>query len=145
MKKFNPAQNGFTLLELMIVVAVIGILASIAMPAYTNYIKKGKAAEATSNLADLRIKAEQFFQDNRTYAGMNCTPADQKYFTYACTAADGSGATGDADGYLITASGVVAEGMANFSYDVNQNNVKRSQYDNGTAVTGCWAMKKAGC
>ncbi|MGJ8619302.1 MAG: type IV pilin protein [Methylophilaceae bacterium] len=145
MKKFNPAQNGFTLLELMIVVAVIGILASIAMPAYTNYIKKGKAAEATSNLADLRIKAEQFFQDNRTYAGMNCAPADLKYFTYTCTAADGSGATGDANGYLITATGVAAEGMANFSYTVNQANVKTSQYDNGTAVTGCWATKKAGC
>lgn len=138
-------QKGFTLIELMIVVAVIGILASIGMPAYNNYIKKGKAAEATSNLADLRIKAEQYFQDNRTYAGMNCTPADQKYFTYTCTAADKSGATGDANGYLITATGVVAEGMANFSYTVNQANVKTSQFDGGTAATGCWATKKAGC
>lgn len=145
MKILKGKQKGFTLMELMIVVAVIGILASIAMPAYNNYIKKGKAAEATSNLADLRIKAEQFFQDNRTYAGINCAPADQKYFTYTCNAADGSGATGDADGYLITATGVVAEGMANFSYTVNQVNTKTSQYDNGTAVTGCWAMKKAGC
>lgn len=144
MKKFNPTQKGFTLLELMIVVAVIGILASIAMPAYTGYIKKGKAAEATSNLADLRIKAEQYFQDNRTYAGMNCAPADQKYFTYACTDSSGAG-TPDADGYLITATGVAAEGMANFSYTVNQANAKTSKYDNGTAVTGCWAMKKAGC
>jgi type IV pilus assembly protein PilE len=145
MNKLNLKHNGFTLIELMIVVAVIGILASIAMPAYTNYIKKGKAVEATSNLADLRIKAEQFFQDNRTYAGINCIPADAKYFTYACTAADGSGATGNANGYLITATGVAAEGMTGFSYTVNQANVKTSQYDGGATVTGCWATKKAGC
>jgi type IV pilus assembly protein PilE len=145
MKKLNLKQKGFTLIELMIVVAVIGILASIAMPAYTNYIKKGKAAEGTSNLADLRIKAEQFFQDNRTYAGINCTPAESKYFTYSCTAADGSGATGNASGYLIKATGKAAEGMTGFYYTVNQANAKTSQYDGGTAVTGCWATKKAGC
>ncbi len=144
MKKFNPTQKGFTLLELMIVVAVIGILASIASPAYTNYVKKGKVAEATSNLADLRIKAEQYFQDNRTYAGMNCTPAEQKYFTYACYDSSGSG-TPDASGYLLRASGVAAEGMANFSYTVNQANAKTSQYDGGAVANGCWATKKTGC
>ena len=115
------------------------------MPGYTNYIKKGKAAEGPSNLADLRIKAEQYFQDNRTYAGINCVPQGAKYFTYACTAADGTGASGDANGYLITATGVVAEGMTGFLYTVNQANAKTSQYDGGTAVTGCWANKKAGC
>ncbi|HAF00275.1 MAG TPA: pilus assembly protein PilE, partial [Methylophilaceae bacterium] len=64
-RKIN--QKGFTLLELMIVVAIVGILASIAIPAYQDYVKKGKAAEAPGALADLRVKMEQCFQDNRDY------------------------------------------------------------------------------
>lgn len=144
MNRLTTRQQGFTLLELMIVVAVIGILASIALPAYTGYIQKGKAAEATSNLADLRIKAEQYFQDNRTYVGVNCTPVEAKYFDYTCTDNSGSGSP-DAAGYLLTATGVPAEGMTDFSYTVNEANVKTSQYDGGTTVTGCWATKKAGC
>lgn len=144
MQILKAHQKGFTLIELMIVIAVIGIIASIALPSYTGYIKKGKAVEATSNLADLRIKAEQYFQDNRTYVGINCAPTEAKYFTYACTAADGSGSP-DATGYLFTATGVAAEGMTGFSFTVNEANTKTSQYDGGSTVTGCWATKKAGC
>ena len=87
-KKLNStnigfSQKGFTLIELMIVVVVIGILSAIAMPAYTDYVKRGKAAEATATLADMRIKMEQFFQDNRTYIGGACAPTSTvKYFTY---------------------------------------------------------------
>jgi len=144
MKMLKATQKGFTLLELMIVVAVIGILASIALPGYTDYIKKGKAAEATSNLADLKIKAEQFFQDSRTYNGVNCAPVETKYFNYACTKTDGTGSP-DASGYRFTATGISAQGMSGFSFSVNEANAKTSQYDGGTAVTGCWATKKAGC
>ena len=144
MKILKTPQKGFTLLELMIVVAVIGILASIALPGYNDYIKKGKAAEGPSNLADLRIKMEQCFQDNRDYTNAACdafcAPASgAKYFTYSCTPAR------TALTYTIAAAGVPAEGMTGFSYTVNQANAKTSQYDGGTAVTGCWANKKAGC
>ena len=145
MNMFKATQKGFTLIELMIVIAIIGIIASIALPSYGDYVTKGKVAEATSNLADLRIKAEQFFQDNRTYAGINCTPAGAKFFTYTCTAADGSGATGDANGYLISATGVAAEGMTDFLYTVNQANAKTSKYEGSATFTGCWANKKGGC
>lgn len=137
-------QKGFTLIELMIVIAVIGIIASIALPAYTGYIKKGKAAEATSNLADLRIKMEQCFQDTRDYTNAACAalcaPASgAKYFTYSCSPAS------TATTYTLSAAGVAAEGMTGFSYTINEANTKTSQYDGGTAVTGCWATKKAGC
>ncbi|MGH8742788.1 MAG: type IV pilin protein, partial [Burkholderiales bacterium] len=60
-------QNGFTLIELMTVVAVLAILAVIAVPAYNDYVTRGKIPEATSNLADLRVKMEQWYQDNRNY------------------------------------------------------------------------------
>jgi type IV pilus assembly protein PilE len=127
-------ERGFTLLELMIVVAVIGILASIAFPSYIDYVKRGKAAEATSNLADLRVKMEQFYQDNRTYVGGVCTPASgAKYFTYSCTVQT-------ATTYTISADPASGQGMTGFSFTVNESNAKTSIYD-GTAGN-CWLTKK---
>ena len=51
----------------MIVVAVIAILAVVAIPAYGDYVIRGKLVDATTQLSDGRIKMEQFFQDNRAY------------------------------------------------------------------------------
>ena len=87
----HGTQRGFTLIELMIVVTVLGILAMIAYPSYSDYIKRGKIAEAASQLGQWRTKMEQYFLDNRTYldSAGNCgVPApsggDIKYFTYTC-------------------------------------------------------------
>ena len=137
-RKLCHQQTGFTLIELMIVVAVIGILAAIAIPNYSDYIKRGKAAEATSNLATLRVKMEQHFQDNRTYIGGACSPTSgAQYFTYTCSAAP------TATAYTLKATGITAEGMANFEFTLNQSNTKTSKFD-GTVGTTCWLTKKGG-
>ena len=142
MQKINTKQNGFTLIELMIVVAIIGTLASIAIPAYSDYVKKGKASEAPSVLADLRIKMEQCFQDTRDYSNAACdafcSPASGAVnFTYSCTARN-------ATSYTIAAAGVSAKDMSGFSYSIDQNNLKTSKYDGGSEVTGCWLTNKSG-
>jgi len=60
-------RKGFTLTELMIVIAILGILSSIAIPMYRGYISNSKKGEAKANLETIRLLEEQFFADSRTY------------------------------------------------------------------------------
>ncbi len=133
-------HNGFTLVELMIVVAIIGILASIAIPAYSDYVTRGKIAQAISELADARIKMEQFYQDNRTYspginaASLGIASGSKSYFTYALSSV---GLTA----YTITATGV--GNISTYSYTINQSNTKTSATPWGNSST-CWVKSKGG-
>ena len=67
MIKVNKANAGFTLIELMITVAILGIIASIALPSYFQHVKRTARTEAITALLDAANKQEQFFVDNREY------------------------------------------------------------------------------
>lgn len=137
MNILKVAQKGFTLIELMIVVVIIGILASIAIPAYSDYVIRGKLQEGTSGLSAGRVRMEQFYQDNRTYVGAPC-PAATTNFTYACSALT-------ATTYTITATGV--GGIASFVFNINQANTKGTTNviaGWGATPATCWQVKKGG-
>ena len=143
--RMRVLNDGFTMIEVMIVVAIVAVLAAIAIPNYSDYVKRSKIVEATSALSDLRVRYEQYFLDNRTYAG-GCTGAGNikatvqattKSFTITCadTAATYSG----------NAAGNAAQGMSGFSYDIDQTNAKKSTGPTGWGPgVGCWATRKDG-
>ncbi|HYD34313.1 MAG TPA: type IV pilin protein [Methylophilaceae bacterium] len=132
--------SGFTLIELMVTVAIIAILAAIALPNYNAYVVRSKIAEATSELSKWRNVVERYYQDNRNYTNVCTTtiPTGTKYFTYTCAST--------ADTYTLTATGIAGQGMNGYVYTVNQNNEKATTMFANEAVTAsCWLTKKGSC
>jgi type IV pilus assembly protein PilE len=142
-------QAGFTLLELMIVVAIIAILSAIAIPQYSQYITRSKLTDAMNGLSGYRVSMEQYYQDNRVYACQNPGPAlpTSLYFSFTCAvAADANGNA--AQTYLVTATGNANTPVANFVYTINQLNTRMTVSTAtgwGGAQSGCWTSNKGGC
>lgn len=90
-----PSHRGFTLIEVLITVAIVGIIASVAIPSYSRYIVKGNRAAAQQHLIDLAQREQQFMADARVYkdsvSGLNMqTPAAvSKWYTIAIQVDDG--------------------------------------------------------
>ncbi|MCV0438664.1 MAG: prepilin-type N-terminal cleavage/methylation domain-containing protein [Hydrogenophaga sp.] len=137
-------MRGFTLIELMITVAVIGILASIAYPSYTDYVRRSRIAEATGDLSAARVRLEQFYQDNRNYGSTAaaCTVpmpvSGSGAFNYSCA----WGATASNQSFLITATGIGA--MAGYTFTVDNNNNRTTTAFVGAAglPLPCWLTKR---
>lgn len=140
--------TGFTLVELMVVVAIVGIMAAIAVPGYGGYLQRSRIIDATSRLADFGVRMEQFFLDNRRYTatGGACGIADPAAtgadaFVLKCVAADDRS-------YAVTATGMPGRNMTGFGYTIDQNARKKTislpSGWAGGATDGCWVTRKDG-
>jgi type IV pilus assembly protein PilE len=146
-KRFMPQlrQPGFTLVELMVTVAIAAILAAVAVPSYTDYVKRGRISQATNNLSSMRVKLEQYYQDNRTFVG-GCAagtvaplPANDD-FTYSCPVLTDTT-------FTVQATGVGGNSMAGFTYTIDHLNSKATTAlpsGWGTVPATCWVIKKGG-
>lgn len=143
------SARGFTLIELMITIAIVAILAAVALPAYTDYVTRSKFTEAHSHLADLRVKMEQRFQDARSYVGGPCAPtgpggAQVKYFTFTCPVA------ATANTFILQAAGMAGTDLEGIAFTVNESNQRATVVTAATSMAGkgytsnanCWITKK---
>ncbi len=146
-KRYLNKPRGFTLIELMIVIAIVGILATIVIPAYTGHVIRSKITDATSQLSNLRLLMEQDRQDNRTYlTGTDCSVGipTSTYFTFSCS--------GTATSFTWTATSIAGQGLGvvgDYIYTIDQNGTQQTLEYGGTDYSStpktCWWFKKGEC
>jgi type IV pilus assembly protein PilE len=88
----SKKQRGFTLIELMVVVAIIGILMGIAIPQYGQYVRRAQRSDATAVLLLIASEQEKYYLNNNTYttdlAALNITGSENGYYDVVINAAD---------------------------------------------------------
>lgn len=145
-------QQGFTIIEIMIAVAIVAILAAVALPSYRDYILRGKLVDAHNALSDYRVQMEQFYQDNRRYdggglGGCGAATPTSKYFTFTCAPGAAPAQT-----YTATATGIAAQGTSGFAFTINEANARTTAVSAPATTNGwsshtpndCWVRAKGG-
>jgi type IV pilus assembly protein PilE len=128
-------HGGFTLIEVMITVAIVGILAAVALPSYREYIIRGQLTDATNGLSAIRANMERHFQDNRTYATSGtfvtpCAVADVTQRTFGLFVVSCPVAPTIA-GFTLQAVG--SGSVAGFTFTINETDVRAT-----TAALAGW-------
>ena len=142
-------SKGFTLIELMITVAIVAILAAIAVPNYRDYVIRGQLVDATQGLAAVRANMERYFQDNRSYlpVGVFTPPCAAAIVAYGKFNVSCAGST--ATTYTATAVGAAAP-LSGFTFTVDQDNnqVTTVAPPAPASFKSCltaWVTKTGGC
>ena len=130
----NKRRNiaGFTLMELMIVVAIIGIIAAVGYPSYTQYVIRGKRSEGRSALLDAAARMERYYSDNNQYAtlatvGIGATSETGLYDITQQSLTNGN------QNYVLRAAPTFTDADCGY-FDITQAGAKTSE-----SGTTCWA------
>jgi prepilin-type N-terminal cleavage/methylation domain-containing protein len=147
----HHASQGFTLIELMITVAIVAILAAIAYPNYRDYVIRGQLVDATQALSGVRANMERYYQDNRSYAPVGAftppcvnTDVQSGKFNVKCPTADDSS-------YTAQAVGIAGTNADGFKFTLDQNGTQTTVVTTPPAPStflGCttaWITRTGGC
>lgn len=141
---------GVTLIELMIVVVIVGILASIAYPAYQDQVRKSRRSDGKAALQTLATRLEQYYLDNKQYTStlgsLGYTAVGSTYYStesyYALAVTTSTVSCPATSCYELTAT-AQAKGNQNndtscYKLTLNSTGTKGSQNSSSTATSGCW-------
>jgi type IV pilus assembly protein PilE len=130
---------GFTLIELMIVVLMVSILATIAVPSYSQYLTRGRLSEVLTDLSAFRLRMELAYQDNGNFGVGACavTPAAKEGFNFACVIESAG------QGYTMTATGTGRN--AGYAYSIDDRGERRTLSFPGAEAAACWMIRAGAC
>jgi len=132
--------RGFTLIEVMVTVAIVAILASVALPSYSAYVMRSRVPVALDGLSAYHTRMEQRYQDVGNYgpAAGACWAALPTVANFTVTCA--VGATNQT--YTATATGTGS--MTGYAYTINHLGARSTVHPKGD-VANCWSIKGATC
>ena len=139
LRSARPRADGFTLIEVMIVVVVVAILAAIAVPSYSQYVTRSRLTEAHGTLATFRLRMEQSYQDNGNFGASSCSVplTSTSFFTYRCSL------TANGQGFTATATGIGA--VAGHSFSIDEQGQKLTTAFPGAGSASCWLVRTGVC
>lgn len=146
---YRQRSLAYTLIEVLAAVGVAGILTCVAVPAYSDYLRRSQLPEAFAALADFRARMEQYYQDNQSYGHGTCadgavtskwTAFDAtEHFTYACALSESD------SGFTVTATGRSGAAVGQvFTIDHNGNR-STSRFKGESVVASCWLTLNGSC
>jgi len=134
-------SRGFTLIEVMITVAIVAILSSIALPSYSAYVQRSRVPVALDALSAHYTRMEQRFQDVGNYANAGAcavAPSQPANFSVSCALTDSG------KGFISTATG--SGSMANYAYTIDHLGVRvTTAHPKGLPGSNCWSTKGGTC
>lgn len=133
--------RGFTLIEIMMAIAIVAILTSIALPSYQSYLQRSRVPAGLDALQSYFTRMEQRFQDSGSYAnagGCALVVPAATHYTVSCAL------TGGGTGYTATASGNGP--LAGYSYTIDSTGTRATvAHPKGVPAGNCWSIKGTVC